>query len=138
MKYFTAQQILCYCVDQLQPNFFKLPCMEQRIKKLYWKSTMYSVVKCPWIFIFILLCLIYSRFLILIIYIINIGYWQVLFIAEEQLGKSYSATCTFKCGGYTAAILVDLVFVQDVRLPPFPYVFWREKTIDLKLSTCTK
>ena len=129
MKYFIAQQILCYCVDQLQPNFFKLPCMEQRIKKLYWKSTMYSVVKCPWIFIFILLYLIYSRFLILIIYITNIGYWQVLFIAEEQLGKSYSATCTFKCGGYTAAILVDLVFAQDVWGCPLSLTYFGERKL---------
>ena len=71
--------------DQLQPNFYKLPCVEQRITKLYWKSTMYSVVKCPWIFIFILLCLIFSQFLILFIYIINIGYWQALFTIWEQL-----------------------------------------------------
>ena len=33
--------------DQLQPNFYKLPCVEQRIAKLDLKSTMYSVVKCP-------------------------------------------------------------------------------------------
>ena len=29
-----------------------------------------------------------SEFLIFFIYIINIGYWQVLFITQEQLGKS--------------------------------------------------
>ena len=40
--------------------------------------------------------LIFSRFLILFIYIINIGHWQVLFITQEQLGKSQSATSTFK------------------------------------------
>ena len=34
---------------QLQPNFHKLlPApLKQRITKLHWKSTMYSVVKCP-------------------------------------------------------------------------------------------
>ena len=40
------------------------------------KNTMYSVINN----IFILLCLIFSQFLILFIYITNIGYWQVLFI----------------------------------------------------------
>ena len=34
-------------VDQLQPNFYKLPCVEQRVTKPYWKSTMHSAVKCP-------------------------------------------------------------------------------------------
>ena len=29
--------------DQLQPNFDKLLCVEQRITKLDWKSTMYMV-----------------------------------------------------------------------------------------------
>ena len=53
------------------------------------------------------MCLIFSRFLILFIYIINVGYWQVLFITEEQLGKSYSVTSTFKCRGSTAAALVS-------------------------------
>ena len=32
---------------QLQPNSYKLPCLEQKITKVYLKSTMYSVVKCP-------------------------------------------------------------------------------------------
>ena len=32
--------------EQLQPDFYKLPCMKQRITKLDRKSTMYSVVKC--------------------------------------------------------------------------------------------
>ena len=32
-------------VDQLQPNFYKLLFVEQRIPKLDGKSTMYSVVK---------------------------------------------------------------------------------------------
>ena len=61
---------------------------------------------CPWIFIFIPLVNIFSVFLILFIYIINIGYWQVLFITLEQSGKSYSATSTLKCRGSTAAVLV--------------------------------
>ena len=43
-------------------------------------------------------------FLILFIYIINIGYWQVLFVTQEQLGKSKSATSTFKL--LTAAVRV--------------------------------
>ena len=68
VKYFTAQQILwCWIekmsvknwrvsrlefvsvpiADQLQPNFYKLLCLEQRVTKLDWKSTMHSVVKCP-------------------------------------------------------------------------------------------
>ena len=74
IKYFTAQQILwCYVekiwlskksrivfsvnvfglefvslptADQLQPDFYKLPCLEQRITKLDRKSTIYSAVKC--------------------------------------------------------------------------------------------
>ena len=33
--------------DQLQPSFYKLPCVEQRITKLDRKGTIYSVVKCP-------------------------------------------------------------------------------------------
>ena len=93
-------------VDQLQTNVYTLACVKQRITKLDWKSTMYSVAKCPRIFIFILLCLIFSWFLMLFIYIINIRYWQVLFITQEQLGKSYFATFTFKCRGSTAAVIV--------------------------------
>ena len=52
--------------DQLQPNFYKLPCLEQKITKVDWKSTMYSAVKCPWIFIFILFRLIFSVFIALL------------------------------------------------------------------------
>ena len=33
--------------DQLQPNFYKMPCAEQRITKLNWKNTMNNVVKYP-------------------------------------------------------------------------------------------
>ena len=33
--------------DQLQPNFYKLSCVEQWITKLDGKSNMYRVVKCP-------------------------------------------------------------------------------------------
>ena len=36
--------------DQLQPHFYKLPRVEHKITKLDWKSTMCSVVKCPWNF----------------------------------------------------------------------------------------
>ena len=56
-----------------------------------------------------------SRFLILFIYIINIGYWQVLFITQEQSGKSQSATSTFKCRGSTAAVLVLFYFFFIVK-----------------------
>ena len=100
-------------VDQLQPNFYKLPCVEQRFAKIDWKSNMHSIVKCPWIFILIVLCLIFSRFLTLFFYISNIRYWQVLFITQEHLGKAYSATSTFKCWGSTAAVRV---IISDLRL----------------------
>ena len=53
----------------------------------------------------------FYRFLTPFIYIINTGYWQVLFITEEHLGNSSSATPTFKCQGSTAAILVSHFFV---------------------------
>ena len=33
-------------VDQLQLNFYKVPCVEQRITKLDGKSTMCSVFEC--------------------------------------------------------------------------------------------
>ena len=96
--------------DKLQPIFYKLPCLEQKITKVDWKSTMYSAVKCPWIFVFILFCVIFYLFLLLFIYTINIKYWQVLFITWKQIGKSYSATSTFKCCGSTGAVLVWLFF----------------------------
>ena len=32
--------------DQLQSIFYKLSCVKERITKLDYKSTMYSVVKC--------------------------------------------------------------------------------------------
>ena len=112
--------------DQLQPNFYKLSCAEQRITKLDWKSTMYSIIEYLWIFTSILLCLIFSRFLILFIYIINIGYWQVLFITCEQLGKSYSATSTFKSRVFTAAVLVNFGNIVFKRLPK-GYSSWSKK-----------
>ena len=96
--------------DQLQPDVYKLPCLELKITKADWKSTMYSAVKCPWIFIFILFCVIFYLFLLLFIYTIIIKYWQVLFITWEQIGKSNSATSTFKCWGSTGAALVWLLF----------------------------
>ena len=58
-----------------------------------------ETVPCTSVFIFILLCLIFSWFLMLFIYIINIGYQQVQFITQEQLGKSQPAISTFKCQG---------------------------------------
>ena len=58
--------------------------------------------------IFILLCSIFSRFLILFIYIINIRYWLVLSMTQEELGKFQFATSTFKCQGSTAAVRVFL------------------------------
>ena len=38
--------VAVHIADQLQPNFYKLPCVKQRITKLDRKSTMYSVAKC--------------------------------------------------------------------------------------------
>ena len=52
------------------------------------------------------LCLIFSRFLLLFIYIINIRYWHVLFITQEKLRKSQCTTSTFKCWGSTEAVLL--------------------------------
>ena len=54
---------------------YKVSCVEQKITKLDWKSTIYSVVKLS-LYFFVY----HFLFLILIIYIINIGHWQVLFI----------------------------------------------------------
>ena len=75
-----------------------------RTRGLQNQTEKYHVQCCQ--IIFILLCLIFPWFLILFIYIINIGYWQVLFITQEQLGKSQFATSTFKCRGSTAAVLI--------------------------------
>ena len=97
--------------DQLQQNFCKMLCVEQRIIKLDWKSTMHSVVKCPKIFIFIFLCLIFSQFLILFVYLINIRHWQVPFITQEHLGKPSSATSFFKCQG---PLQLHLLFLWEV------------------------
>ena len=118
VKVSTLKFVSLPIADQFQPKFCKLPCVEQRIAKLDWKITMYRVVNCPWIFIFILLCLILSRFLILFIYIINIGYRQVLFITWEKRGKSYSTTSTFKCQGSTCTC-----FLSSVSLPNWPCSF---------------
>ena len=63
--------------------------------------------------------------LILFIYIINIGYWQVLFITQEHLGKFQSATFTFKLLGPTAAVLAFLCFKRKRK------VFVAEETLDL-------
>ena len=44
------------------------------------------------------------------LYLINIGYWQALFVTSEQLGKSESPTSTFKFRGSTAAVLILFCF----------------------------
>ena len=92
-------------------KFYELPFAERKIAKLDWISTICSVVKCPGIFIFIQLCLIFSGFLILFIYLINIVYWQVLYITVYKivhrkfqflmLGIHCSCTCS------TIAIYAD-------------------------------
>ena len=45
----TVSRLVCFLsiADQLQPNFYKLPCLEQRITKRDWKSTIHSVAECP-------------------------------------------------------------------------------------------
>ena len=56
------------------------------------------------------------------IYLINIRYWQVLFITQDQLGKSQSATSTFKCWGtclYFACILFVCIFRGGLKMCPF-------------------
>ena len=58
---------------------------------------------------------IFSVFNTLYLYI-NIGNWQVLFITQEQLGKSQSAISTFKCQGSTTAVLVYIVIISWERL----------------------
>ena len=64
------------------------------------------------------MCLIFSRFLILFfIYVINTGYCQFVFITQKQLGKSYSATSTFKCKGSAAAVLVGYVSYMEATKP---------------------
>ena len=55
VKVSRLEFVLLAIANQLQPNFYKLPFVEQRITKLDWKSNMHSVIKYPWIFIFILL-----------------------------------------------------------------------------------
>ena len=77
---------------------------------------MYSVVKCPYIFIFILLFLMFSWFLILFIYIIYIRQQEVLFITQEKLGKSYSAVSSFKCQGVHCSFTYFLLSQPVVRL----------------------
>ena len=57
----------------------------------------------------------FSRFLILFIYIISIGQQLVLFITWEQLVKSYSATSTFKCWG--SALQLYLLGYASVVMP---------------------
>ena len=119
--------------DQLQPNFFKLPCLEQKITKVNWKSTLYNTVNCLWIFIFILFYLIFCLFLLLFIYTVKIKYWQILFITSEQKGKYHSATSTFKCWGSSAAVLV-YNYCLDVLLPTLDH-YWRSSHTLLILIT---
>ena len=57
---------LCPLQTNYLPSFYELPCLEQKITKVDWESTMYSAVKCPWIFIFILFRLIFSVFIALL------------------------------------------------------------------------
>ena len=103
--------------DQLQPNFYKLPCVEQRITKLDWKITIYTVVKCPWIFIFIFLCRIFSWFLIIFVCIIHIRYWQILLIITGTIWKIlHTATSSFKCWGSTAAVLFYFLLIIIINL----------------------
>ena len=122
--------------DRLQPNFYKLPSMcgiedyKTRLKKYH--------VQCCQMFLHLSLhtsqCLIFSRFLILFIYIINIGQLQVLFIIWEQLGKSYSATSTFKCRGSTAAVLVTFTVIKVAPVISQILVFSSEILIQYKGS----
>ena len=75
-------------------------------------------------FIFILLCLIFSWFLVLFIYIINIRYWQIRFITQEQLGKSCSASSTFKCCRSTTAVpVLHVPIVISFLLESMPAYF---------------
>ena len=60
--------------------------------------------------IFILLCSLFSRFLILFIYMINIRYWQFLFITQEKLGKYQPLTSTLNAGGPLQLYLFNLFF----------------------------
>ena len=47
VKAYRLEFVSLPLADQLKPNFYKLPCLEQNITKVYWESTMYSAVKCP-------------------------------------------------------------------------------------------
>ena len=51
-----------------------------------------------------------TTFLVDILSVFNTLYLQVLFITQEQLGKSSSAASTFKCWGSTAAVVVFVWF----------------------------
>ena len=75
--------------------------MEQRITKLDWKSTMYSVVKYPKIFIFMLLCLILYWFLVRKVAgsIYNMGTIRKILLCNfhlEMVGVHYTFTY-FRC-----------------------------------------
>ena len=47
VKVYRLEFVSLPLADQLQPNFYKRPCLEQNITKVDWESTMYSAVKCP-------------------------------------------------------------------------------------------
>ena len=68
---FECKGINCY-------KLYKLLCVAQKITKLDWKSTLYILLNYPHSFVFNVF-----SFLILFFYIINIGYWQVLFVTKE-------------------------------------------------------
>ena len=80
VKVSRLQFVSLSIADQIKPNFYKLPCVEQRITKLDWKRTMHSLVNVPTFLSLYFFFFIFSWFLILFIYIINIGQWQILFI----------------------------------------------------------
>ena len=98
--------------NQFQQNFYKPPCVEQRNTKLDLKITKHNVVKSPWIFIFIPSCLTFYQFLILFIYIVNIGYWQVLFITWSNQ-KNLILQLPLLCWRSPAAVLIFIAALQS-------------------------
>ena len=90
------------------------------------KKYMYSVNKCPLIFIFIPFCLIFYLFVILFIYIINIGYWQALFIARNN---KENLTLQLPFLNARGPLQLYLFFLQE-------FEEWRIKTYTLMLKKC--
>ena len=66
---------------------------------------------------FILLCLIFSRFLILFIYTINIGYWQVLFMTQEELENLSLQLPLLNAGGTLQLYLLCFIYPIQVSAP---------------------